>query len=104
MEEGFDMTAQAWPGGFTQLRELAPEVEFQLRSLRPSIRYVSPQLVEIPTRRRRYLDRKLPTTLAEWVEARDLYFQNGVEIWAVARMMHLSRKAVRQIIFPWPAE
>jgi hypothetical protein len=70
------------------------------RSTSPDTRpsWVSPQITAAPMVRRRVIDRKKPPTVAELVEVRSLYFRDGLAIWAIARMMRMSPKAVGQII------
>jgi hypothetical protein len=72
-----------------------------LSALPDSASYSAPAILEVQARRRRFIGSKQHPTISQWVEVRRLHSRGEVSITTIARRVGLSRRAVREILFPW---
>jgi hypothetical protein len=62
--------------------------------------YQAPAVVSVEARRHRPWKAKRHATLLEWAEVRRLHTE-GVSPRVISRTLRLSRRSVRQILYPW---
>ena len=67
----------------------------------PAATYRAPTVVSMEAHRHRPWQAKRRATLLEWVEVRQLHAE-GVSPRTISRTLRLSRRSVRQILYPWP--